>query len=224
MIIEFPPHSIHLSHEQLCDLLFDSPIARNPVARDGADPASGPAQTGSLVHDAVRDHLTACPSCAAEYFALESGLSDFSNAMTGYAAEQFSQLKSAASQPAAGQRVAVLRARPTLYTRPLNWAIAAAILVAAILPVAAHHRLSPAHHGVTAIAAGHAQVLAADSSNSAASSNSEQDEALLEEIDNDTSSSVPTAMQALADPISTQTSVIDSISNNSNARKKNSNE
>jgi anti-sigma factor RsiW len=215
MTFELPPQSLHLSHDQLCDLLIDSAAPSNP----GDAPAT---QAGALAHDAVHAHLSACPRCAAEYFALEAALSNFGHATIGFAESQLALLHIASpTQPAATLRGLALRARPARYARPLNWALAAAVFAAAVLPIAAHHRISPGHPGVPAVATIQSHAPAADS---AARSNPQQDEALLEEIDNDLSASVPTAMQPLADPLPTQSDVLDSTSTAPSSRRKTSNE
>lgn len=122
-------------------------------------------------------HLDTCAQCAAEFAQLRDSLSLFRQATTSYASDQL--------------RPTALPARALSPTSErVWWTAAAALVLAAILPMQAlrQHTQRPA--------ASTASVQAAVKDTSAA------DQALLEDISSVTSASVPTPMQALADPIS----------------------
>lgn len=125
-------------------------------------------------------HLLACPQCAAELAAMQNSLTLFRDATTNFAAEELRQLPRMTISPP--RRILMPALRPAL------WLAAASLLLAAALPlqIARHH----AHHP--------ANIIAPAAAGSSTQSNS--DEALLEDIDRDTSATVPASMQALADP------------------------
>ena len=121
-------------------------------------------------------HLLACKACAAELAGLRESLSLFRDASSAYADNQLRSLP----QRSVPQR------RPAL--QPVYLAAAAAILVASILPLQLRHRPSPAPQLTTVV--------------NSANRSSETDEALLQSVSSEISESVPTPMQALADPTS----------------------
>jgi hypothetical protein len=101
---------LHLTHEQLCDLLL-------------ADQSEGQIEDQSGV---VQDHLRACLICSAELKSLRDSLSRFRDASISYASQQSAQLSTRRSSIAPPQQY---------LTQPLYWAAAAAIVVAAIFPL-----------------------------------------------------------------------------------------
>jgi hypothetical protein len=111
-------NTLHLSHEQLCDLLLaDLPL---------------PEENNS---DVVREHLRACLLCTAELESLRSSLSLFRSASSSYASQEF--LRSPM------QRESI--APPQRYlSQPLYWAAAAILLVAASFPLSLRRQHSPA--------------------------------------------------------------------------------
>lgn len=119
-------------------------------------------------------HLLTCKFCAAELAGLRESLSLFRDAGSAYADNQLRSLP---------QR-SLPQARPAL--QPVYLAAAAAILVASILPLQRLHRRSAAPQTTAAV--------------SSANRASETDEALLQSVSSEISESVPTPMQALADP------------------------
>ncbi len=124
-------------------------------------------------------HLDTCAQCAAEFAQLRDSLSLFRQATTSYAGDQL--------------RPMALPARPfSPASERVWWTAAAALVLAAILPMQAlrQHTQRPAPSAASAQAAVQDDTTAAD-------------QALLEDISTVTSASVPTPMQALADPIST---------------------
>ncbi|MDP9049232.1 MAG: hypothetical protein M3O31_00705 [Acidobacteriota bacterium] len=121
-------------------------------------------------------HLLACDQCAAELASLRESISLFRQASNAYADNELRRLPPVAL-PARG----ILS--PALV--PTCWAVAAAIFLTAILPLQSlrQHPL----HAAPAVSAG-------------ISESAVSDEALLEDVDNYTSATVPSPMQALADP------------------------
>jgi hypothetical protein len=127
--------------------------------------------------EAAEAHLHTCTACAAEFASLREALSLFQQASVAHADREFARLQ----RPA----YPVLPVhRP--YSKTLFWAAASAVLLAGILPLEMRwQRTPPASPVVTAEAAAPA---------------AESDEALLEDINQELSRSVPASMQALADP------------------------
>jgi hypothetical protein len=118
--------TLHLTHEQLCDVLL-------------AD-SSFPQESPSAI---VQDHLRACLHCSAELESLRVSLSLFREASTSYAGHQFARsfFKRGSIAP------------PQHYlTQPLYWAAAAVVLVAASFPLSLYrqHRPLPAATAVVA--------------------------------------------------------------------------
>jgi hypothetical protein len=115
--------NLHLTHEQLCDLLLaDSSLQ----------------QASEHEPDVVQDHLRACLICSAELRSLRDSLSRFRDASVSYASQQFAR--------SYAQRSSI--APPHSYlSQPLYWAAAAAIFVAALFPLSMHrqHPVSPVH-------------------------------------------------------------------------------
>jgi hypothetical protein len=145
----------------------------------------------------LRGHLRSCPVCAAEIASLQQSLSRFRSATTawaGHASASRSWL-SPGLAPALGSMGSMEPATARSRFRPLLWA-AAAVLLAAAIPFAIHNHRSPPPPPT---ADTHIRQFSPVT-----------DEALLEEIDQTLSSSVPTPMQPLADPTAGHSSQIDS--------------
>lgn len=123
-------------------------------------------------------HLLSCEQCAAELASLRESLALFRQASTAHADHELRQLP----------QMSIPARRPLLTpTAQTTWAFAAAAtFLVALLPMQSfrQHNLQPA----PAVAA------------SVASSSAESDDALLEDINQELSASVPAPMQALADP------------------------
>ena len=136
----------------------------------------------------VDRHLRACSACAEELLSLRASLANFRSAATSFAYHQ-STLVPRTAAPAPSSRLLSFRA-------PLSWAAAAAIVVAAVLP-ASMHRLRPKPSPAPVTVAPHTQ---------------QSDEALLEEINQNLSAPVPSAMQPLNDPTG-------SLSNSTNTQR-----
>jgi hypothetical protein len=176
-------HLTHLTEDQFGELLTDSP------GPSGSDPGPNAALAAA--------HLLSCRQCAAELTTLRESLSLFREATNAYAGNE-------------------LRRRPqmSLPTRrllspalePAYWAAAAAIVLAAFLPMQflRQHPSQPAPSVVASVADRSAQ----------------SDEALLEDVNREISASVPAPMQALADPTGGEASVdLDSSAAPSTQRK-----
>jgi hypothetical protein len=142
----------------------------------------------------LRDHLLRCPECTAELSRFCRPLADFRSSVTAWAShhsDRRSWTRASHSNP---------------FGTLSAWLLGAAALILLIaLPFATHHgsRTIAAHDAT------HSRTQAP-----AASSTVVGDEALLEEIDQTLSSSVPAPMQPLADPTGTTGSKIDSTSRN----------
>jgi hypothetical protein len=182
--------TFHLSHEQLCDHLLET----TPVA----DIPGGKTQTTASGFHVVEDHLRACPLCAAELQSLQVSLENFQAATTSFANQELSLLRSLYPNRIPNRintrSIGSAAPRPAihLYQKPFVWAMAAGLVVAAsvgsLVPHGLHHQ--PALHSASAVVAAiHPSTPTAES-----------DQALLDEVDNDLSSNVPSAMQPLSDP------------------------
>jgi hypothetical protein len=131
---------------------------------------------------AAQAHLLLCPACAAELANLRHSLSLFRQASTVHAGRELNNLAPLS-----------LPNRSLLFPalQPAHWFAVAATLLVALLPL---QTLRP--HAM--------QSAAAITSDSAPSpSELQSDAALLDDVDREASASVPTSMQALADPTAT---------------------
>jgi anti-sigma factor RsiW len=126
-------------------------------------------------------HLAECAHCAAEVASLRESLAFFREATNSYAEARLDRIP-AFHTP---QHRSLLR-------QPLYWAsAAAALLLAVFIPVETSLHTTTETPAPAAPIARHAPVAA------------ESDEALLEDVSRELSESVPTAMEALADPTGT---------------------
>lgn len=116
-------NSLHLTHEQLCDLL----LADSPFTPEG---------------DIVQDHLRACLVCSAELESLRSSLSLFRSAASSYARQEY------ARSPMRRESIAP----PQHYlSQPLYWAAAAIVLVAASFPLSLHRQAPPSPAAISTV-------------------------------------------------------------------------
>jgi anti-sigma factor RsiW len=119
--------NIHLTHEQLCDLIL----------ADSSFPLDGEFQNDfENESDVVHAHLRACLICSAELKSLRDSLANFRDASASYARQEFAQSYT--------QRSSI--APPHSYlSQPLYWAAAAVVFVAALFPLTMHrqHPASP---------------------------------------------------------------------------------
>jgi hypothetical protein len=106
--------NLHLSHEQLCDLLF-------------SDLSMDPEHDCDVVHE----HLRACLICSAELESLRSSLSLFRDTSTSYARQELAQ------RPL---RRASIAPPHTWLHQPLYWAAAVLVIVAALFPLSMHRQ------------------------------------------------------------------------------------
>ena len=126
--------NLHLTHEQLCDVLLAN-SSQQPV--------------GDRDTDVVEQHLQACLICSAELKSLRDSLSHFRDASVAYSRQQFAQ--------SYAQRSSIAPPHSVL-SQPLYWAAAAVIFVAALFPITLH-RQSAAREAVktAAVAAQNAE-------------------------------------------------------------------
>jgi hypothetical protein len=171
----------HLTHKQLCDLLV-------------GQPASNLHEAGRL--ELLREHLRDCERCSAELASLSQSLADFRSTTKAWASHEWT------SQQASSRSLHPVRPTRSL-TMPALWAAAAALVIAATLPLTLHHNGPPSSPPTPKPAA----VATQPSAN-------QSDEALLEEIDQTLSSSIPSPMQPLNDPTA-------GLHNKSNTQRKN---
>jgi len=164
--------NLHLTHEQLCDvLLADSSLQSIHAGRET---------------DVVDQHLQACLICAAELKSLRDSLSHFRDASVAYSRQEFANSYARRSSIAPPHSV---------LSQPLYWAAAAVVFVAALFPISLHQQQSAARSAAKAAAAVSSQQTA------------ESDEALLSDIDQTVSADVPSAMEPLANPTDSTTSL-----------------
>jgi hypothetical protein len=108
--------NLHLTHEQLCDVLL----------ADSSQQSVGDRDT-----DVVEQHLQACLICSAELKNLRDSLSHFRDASVAYSRQQFAQ--------SYAQRSSIAPPHSVL-SQPLYWATAAVIFVAALFPITLHRQ------------------------------------------------------------------------------------
>jgi hypothetical protein len=108
--------NLHLTHEQLCDVLL----------ADSSQPFDGGHDT-----DVVEQHLQACLICSAELRSLRDSLSHFRDASVAYSQQQFAE--------SYAQRSSIAPPHSVL-SQPLYWAAAAVIFVAALFPISLHRQ------------------------------------------------------------------------------------
>jgi len=138
---------------------------------------------------ALQDHLHSCPACATELANLSDSLSLFRDASTAFAHQELTNQRATNGV----RNTPILPLRSSLL-HPAYWAAAAAtILKWAALPLSLHRQQPPSTPtSATVTAPVHT---------------TESDEALLEDINQELSTSIPSPMQPLADP--TASSVAD---------------
>jgi hypothetical protein len=121
--------NLHLTHEQLCDVL----LADSSLPSAGLDYNS----------DVVEQHLQACLICSAELKSLRDSLSHFREASVAYSRQAFAHSYARRSSIVPPQ---------SMLSQPLYWAAAAVIFVAALFPIALHRQQSAAHSAATVAA------------------------------------------------------------------------
>ena len=120
--------TLHLSHEQLCDLILaDFSLQPEHESWDDENADS----------DVVHEHLRACLICSAELRSLRDSLSHFRDASVSYARQEFAHSHA--------QRSSIAPPHSFL-SQPLYWAAAAVVFVAALFPLSMHR-----HHPVPAV-------------------------------------------------------------------------
>jgi hypothetical protein len=114
--------TLHLSHEQLCDLILaDLSLQPEHESWDDQDADS----------DVVHEHLRACLICSAELRSLRDSLSHFRDASVSYARQEFAQ--------SYAQRSSIAPPHSFL-SQPLYWTAAAVVFVAALFPLSMHRQ------------------------------------------------------------------------------------
>jgi hypothetical protein len=142
---------------------------------------------------ALEKHLRTCPSCSEELNRLSRSLTNFREASTAYANRQLAEF-----HVRQNNHQTVLPT-PHSLARPLYWACAAALVVAVLAPLGLRRHEAPAPTPEAAATVATVETQAQES-----------DEALLEEINQDTSTSVPSPMRPLVDPAASSTNTSNS--------------
>jgi hypothetical protein len=169
--------TLHLSHEQLCDLIL-ADVSPRREGESWNDPNDLNAES-----DVVHEHLRACLICSAELRSLRDSLSHFREASVSFARQEFAH--------SYAQRSSIAPPHSFL-SQPLYWAAAAVVFVAALFPLSMHRQ--------------HPTAPAARTSLTSPVQTTESDEALLADIDQKLSADVPAPMAPLADPTAGATS------------------
>jgi anti-sigma factor RsiW len=131
-------------------------------------------------------HVKACEQCSAELASLREAVTLFREASSAYADEE---LRSRPRWEIPARRVFTHRLVPAY------WVAAAAMFLTALLPLQVLRR-----HSVAPLA-----TVATSTTDGVADRSAQSDEALLEDVNSEISASVPTSMQALADPSNDET-------------------
>jgi hypothetical protein len=164
-----PNTAPHLTHEQLCDLILA--CSPHPLSSD---------------YTSLDQHLRACPSCSEELTRLSRSLTDFREASSAFARQQFAEVRAQrGANPYSMLPAAHSRFVPALWLS----AAAAVLTLAAVLPTSSHNTPKPV-----------APATVSSAVSKPAPQSAESDEAFLEEIDQAISTTVPSPMQPLADP------------------------
>jgi hypothetical protein len=114
--------TLHLSHEQLCDLIL-ADLSLQPEGESWNDQKAD--------SDVVQDHLRACLICSAELRSLRDSLSHFRDASVSFARQEFAQ--------SYAQRSSIAPPHSFL-SQPLYWTAAAVVFVAALFPLSMHRQ------------------------------------------------------------------------------------
>jgi anti-sigma factor RsiW len=114
--------TLHLTHEQLCDLVLADPS----LSLKGGSP-----KILRIDSDVVQAHLRACPVCSAELKGLRDSLSHFRNASVSYARQEFAQSYARRSSIAPPH---------SFLSQPLYWTAAAVVFIAALFPLSMHRQ------------------------------------------------------------------------------------
>jgi hypothetical protein len=135
--------TLHLSHEQLCDII---------LADLSLQPEGDSCNDMKAESDVIQEHLRACLICSAELRSLRDSLSHFRDASVSYARHEFAQ--------SYAQRSSI--APPHSYlSQPLYWTAAAVVFVAALFPLSMH-RQRPAPPVIRTIATSPLQTTESD--------------------------------------------------------------
>jgi hypothetical protein len=114
--------TLHLSHEQLCDLIL-ADLSLQPEGESWNDQKAD--------SDVVHEHLRACFVCSAELRSLRDSLSHFRDASVSYARQEFAQSYAHRSSIAPPH---------SFLSQPLYWTAAAVVFVAALFPLSMHRQ------------------------------------------------------------------------------------
>ncbi len=111
--------TIHLTHEQLCDIIL----------ADSSLPHEAGLENDNENSDIMQAHLQACFVCSAELKSLRDSLSHFRDASIAYSHQEFAQ----------GYAQRSIAPPHSYLSQPLYWAAAVVVFVAALFPLSLHH-------------------------------------------------------------------------------------
>jgi len=170
----------HLTGAQM-EALLTAPSNAVTLAQPESQYLSLPSSYDSAAAEA---HLLLCPACAAELDHLRDSISLFRQASSNHASRELNNL-----QPLS------LPTRSLLFPalQPTHWFAVAATLLIALLPLQSFRP-----HPI--------QSAPAEAYSALDSAEHQSDAALLDDVDREASASVPTSMQALADPTEEESS------------------
>ena len=135
--------TLHLTHEQLCDLILaDSSLQPETESSYDRQPDS----------DVVQAHLRACLVCSAELRSIRDSLSHFRDASVSYARQEFAQ---------SYVRRSSIAPPHSYLSQPLYWTAAAVVFAAALFPLSMH-RQRPISGGATTVTATSPQTTESD--------------------------------------------------------------
>lgn len=115
--------TLHLTHEQLCDLIIAAPDDSPRTA------------------EAAHDHLRDCLICSAELQSLRDSLSLFRNATHSFTGQQYAQ---------ASINRATIAPSPGYFSQAVYWAATTVLAIAVILPLSLHRQHTPDSQPVAA--------------------------------------------------------------------------
>lgn len=173
--------------------LHSAPLSNHLTEAEFGELLAGSVRSGDSALTPAEVHVLHCKECAAELEGLRESLALFREATTSYADGQLRRM------PAI---VAPGRPLVSPVLRCMVLATAAALVLAAFLPMQMLHQKKQIRR----------QAVVANSATSFEHYATESNEALLNDVDQAASASVPEAMQSLADPAAT---------NNLSSRKSN---
>jgi hypothetical protein len=194
------PLAQHLNHDQLCDVLLHDDLDVHALHGDAVFSTAAADQLA-----AFQEHLRNCLICSAELEIMRAAVGRFQTTADTLTARELDR------RPLPTPFSSLISARSRSYSPPAFVWASAALLVASLLP------LSLLHLNPNPLLRHPAIASPASSTNTATAQpvtpDSDSDAALLDDINQDLSASVPEPMQPLASPTATAETVSTQESN-----------